>query len=443
MLFEHEEDEAKSAEDELVRLEFNQQVSEVTNLCQDMGAFKKTSLLSQTIQESLKAVEDLMAADATTDCSACMPDIQKQLDEMSLLLRDSTIKSTDGMWMTLKLLNARMLKAKSQKKADRAPVTIIKSEYDRDFDIPKVNIPKFKGGLEAWYAFWSRYKAAVNDNTKLSEPVKMAILIDLVADPALHDYLVAANDGEEGRYKQTIDYLKNRFDRPRELHQIYCKQLIDLPPIKGSTAEHSQAADAVFAAVAGIRRSGQAGIDSIATSLVVSTLPTQLRMEWENKTEEDPLVPHIDQWIAFVRKKATTASQSQKPSAYPSTRPPKENKRPHKPYVKSEGKVYVNHSEPAAVVEPNPPKPKSKSSKTTPNSCKTSCSLCSSLHFIFQCRQFQSSREEVMSSLPLCVSTACILATVFKTVNAVIDAGCARSSTTPSSTQMLAQSPVL
>ena len=49
----------------------------------------------------------------------------------------------------------------------------------------------------------------------------MAILIDLVADPSLHDYLIAANDGCDGRYRQAVDYLKARFDRPRELHQIY------------------------------------------------------------------------------------------------------------------------------------------------------------------------------------------------------------------------------
>ena len=138
LLFDHEEDEGKTAEDEQVRLEFNHQVNEVSKLCQDLGAFKKTSLLSQTIEKSLKAVEDLVAADATTDCSACLPDIQKQLDEMCLLLRDSTLKPTDELWSTHELLNARMMKAKSQKKTDKAPVTIIKAEYDRDFDIPKV-----------------------------------------------------------------------------------------------------------------------------------------------------------------------------------------------------------------------------------------------------------------------------------------------------------------
>ena len=115
----------------------------------------------------------------------------------------------------------------------------------------------------------------------------------------------------------------------------------ELQPIKGTPAELSQAADAVIAAVSGIRRSGQACIDHIATSLVAPILPEHLRVQWESKTEEDPQVPNIDQWIAFVRKKATMADKSQKAPAPSSTRPFKEAKKPQKPYVKSEGKVYV------------------------------------------------------------------------------------------------------
>ena len=159
--------------------------------------------------------------------------------------------------------------------------------------------------------------------------------------------------------------------------------------------------------MAGLRRSGQASIDSIATSLVASILPPQLRLEWENKTEEDPLVPNIDQWIAFIRKKATTASQSQKPSIIQAaSRPPKESKRPQKPYLKSEGKVYINHGESAGGEEQASATPRSKQAKGAPNSCKTNCTLCSSLHFIFQCRQFQEmtvqQRKTHVQSVSLC-----------------------------------------
>ena len=200
LIFEHEEDEGKIAEDDKARMEFNQQALEASNVLNNLGALKRTTLLSQVIEEGLTGVEDLVAADDTTDCSACLADIQKQLTEMSSVLVDCTIPPTDTVWDNLKLFNARMLKAKAQKKPPPvSTTTIIKSDRDRDFDTPKVNIPKFKGGLEAWFAFWSRFKAAVHDNEKIKEPVKMAILLDLMEDPALKNYLVAQSDGQAGR----------------------------------------------------------------------------------------------------------------------------------------------------------------------------------------------------------------------------------------------------
>ena len=223
LLFDGEEDEETITADEKVRLRFNQQAEEVCSLCQNMGAFKRSHLLSESIEDSLKDVEALKEADASMDCSACTPDIQKQLDEMTTLLRDSTIHPNDNLRKKAKLLKTRLLKAKSHKREDSEPLTLIKSDSEKDFNMPKMNIPKFKGGLAEWHAFWSRFRTAVYNNKQMTEQVKMAHLIDMVTDPALNDYMVAANDGKEGRYQQAVDYLQARFNRPRELHSIHCR----------------------------------------------------------------------------------------------------------------------------------------------------------------------------------------------------------------------------
>ena len=136
-------------------------------------------------------------------------------------------------------------------------------------------------------------------------------------------------------------------------------------------------------------------------------LPPSLRLQWETKTEDDPLVPHIDKFIDFVRQKATNASQAQKTTSAPPAQPQKENKKKYP--VKSEGKVYTSHSEPVAAApvpeEVVPAKNRSKSSKSTSNSNKP-CTLCSSMHFIFQCRQFQDmtvqQRRDHVQSSSLC-----------------------------------------
>ena len=167
----------------------------------------------------------------------------------------------------------------------------------------------------------------------------MAILLDLMDDPSLKRYLTSQSDGKPGRYQDTIKYLKSRYDRPRELHQTYCKQLVDIPAAKNTPEDLSRLADAVFAAVEGIRRGGQASIDYIATSLVASVLPQGLRLQWENKTEDERQVPQVDKWIEFVRQKALNASQAQKSSSATSTQPPKESKRSQRSQVKSEKNI--------------------------------------------------------------------------------------------------------
>ena len=264
--------------------------------------------------------------------------------------------------------------------------TIIKTEREKSFDTPKVNIPKYKGGLEEWHSFWGRFKPAVHDNAKISEPVKMAILLDLVEAPPLKQYLSSQSDGKEGRYGETIAYFQSRFDRPRELHQLYVKQLIDLPAIKGTPEDLSKAADSMFSAYQGIKRGGQSGIEHVATSIAVSILPPSLRMQWENKTESSRLVPSIEQLIEFCRQKATNAQQAQKISVTPSAPSPKEKKRPSR----SEGRVYHSQGEPTNADDSSHKgsQGRHRSNKPSGQGQKLQCTLCSGSHFLFQCKLF-------------------------------------------------------
>ena len=323
-------------------------------------------------------------------------------------LFDSTIDPGHELWKEKEELANRMLELESGKKTPAPAITVIKPEFDREFiSMAKLNIPKFKGVLETWHGFWNRYKAAVHDNERLKDSVKMALLIDLVADPALVDYLTAANDGKDGRYQEVIKYLQARFDQPRELHHLYCRKLADIQPIKGTAADLSQAADTVFAAVEGIRRSGQETIDHLATSLVASILPKQLRQEWETRTEEDPLVPNIDQWITFIRKKASHAGKGNiSPPAPASSRPAKDYKKEKASHNRSEGKVYVATSQPAPEAEAYSSRSRTPSKKPAASRCKVQCTLCPLMHYVFQCSKFQDmsvqQRKTHVQSSSLC-----------------------------------------
>ena len=306
-LADEELDAELQAQDEETFYALEEVLANASQLCQELIVSKTAGCLSQEIQDSLMEAENKMVENPEKDYSAEYPGVTKLLDEMTEVLRSSTLSLDHSLREEAKAHKARLGVIRATNKESKPPTVIRAAE--RDQDLPKTTIKKFNGGLAEWHAFWGRFSGAVYNNENLKEHKKLALLTDLVTDPALHDYMVTANDGEPGRYQEAVDYLTGRFNRPRELHSIFCKKLSELQPIKGTPTELSAAADAVYAAVSGIRRSGFTSIDHIATSLVAPILPDHLRALWENKTEENPKVPNIDEWITFVRKKATMADK--------------------------------------------------------------------------------------------------------------------------------------
>ena len=401
---EDERDEGKIEADE----EFRKKLSGLNDSCltlsHDLVVLKMVSRYLLDLDKKLTTLEECKTTAPDKDYSACYLTADQTVNQIQQTLRDSSIELDHSMYQDIHLLSKRLLTLKTQDKTEPKPA-IFTASLTKDFDTPKVNIPKFKGGMVAWHCFWGRFRPAVHENPKIKNPVKMAILLDLVDDPSTTSYLQAQNDGKEDRYLASIKYLQGRFDKPRQLHQLYCQQLHDLPPIKGSSDDLTKTADAIFAAVEGIKRGGQTDIDHVATSMVVSVLPEQLRLQWETKTEANRQVPHIDDLIEFMRTKASNACLAQKQAMYHTAPSFKEKK---KPPVKAQGKVYANQGEPASAGgnEESRPTQTNRPHRGANTGSHMHCTLCSSNHPIFSCKQFQDltvqQRREHSQSASLC-----------------------------------------
>ena len=296
--------------DEEAYLALETSLDTATTLCQEMIVCKTAACLSAELQDTLAVVSQQMAEHPEKGYAEEHKDMGKLIDEMAESLRSSTLDMDHPLREDVKQHRASLVALRATA-PDTKPPIIIKGD-ERDQDLPKTTIKKFSGGLAEWHAFWGRFSGAVHVNPAIKEHKKLALLTDLITDPVLHDFMVTVNDGLPGRYQEAVDYLTGRFHRPRELHAIYCSRLSNLQPIKGTPAELSAAADAVHSAVCGIRRSGLTSIEQIATSLVAPILPDHIRQLWENRTEANDAVPDVDEWITFVRQKATQADKSQK-----------------------------------------------------------------------------------------------------------------------------------
>ena len=251
----------------------------------------------------MTTLEGLIATNPTKDYAVSLLQCTEMTKELMQILKGSTIPLTHGLWTA-----AKDLKKRDQELQSREAALIVVDSKDSlktgkprgPYRLPKVNLPTFNGELKNWHHFWVQFKDAVHNNSELSNPDKLVYLRQSMEDPALKE-LLCCEMNDPGFYTSMLAVLRKRFDQPRKLHSVYCRTLADLQPVKHTAHDLSQVADTVFAAVTGIARQGQATIQAIATSLVSSVLPKQLRMEWETLTEKSKDVPDIFQWVEFVR----------------------------------------------------------------------------------------------------------------------------------------------
>ena len=408
--------------DEVAYLAFEETVDQANQLCQEMMVLKASNCLSAEISTSIRVIQHQIIDHPDTDNSEYNKSITKLVDELSDQLRGSTLPLDHHLREELEQHKASLAALLSTSKEGK-PTVIMRGEI-RDHDLPKTSIKRFTGGLAEWHAFWGRFSGAVHTNPSLKESKKLALLTDLVADPALHDFMVTVNDGEPGRYEEAVQYLTSRFDRPRELHAIHSIAIASLLPIKGSPSELSATADSLHAAISGLRRSGFTSVDHMATSLAVSVLPNSLRQLWENKTEEVEGVPNVDMFISFLRKKATMADKSQKSGASftpQPKRPQYQDSKREKPRGRNhEGRAYVTtpqvETEPQQQQRPAQQQPKhqarghsrsnNNNSSHTPNPCTVSCKICNQFHYVFACKGFRDmgvvARKQHVQTNSLC-----------------------------------------
>ena len=100
--------------------------------------------------------------------------------------------------------------------------------------LPKLNIHPFGGDLTAWITFWDSYKAAIHENSSLSEIDKFNYLRPLLKSSALDAIsgltLTATN------YREAIEILEKRFGNRQ---QIVAKHMDALLKIDGVTSHQN------------------------------------------------------------------------------------------------------------------------------------------------------------------------------------------------------------
>ena len=91
-------------------------------------------------------------------------------------------------------------------------------------------------------------------------------------DPEVLKMLNNPTEGE-GFYRDMVKELQSLYDKPRMMHEDFCRLMADLKPIKATCKAMAGLATTITQAVAGVLRLGQADFKYVATSLAVAALP--------------------------------------------------------------------------------------------------------------------------------------------------------------------------
>ena len=199
--------------------------------------------------------------------------------------------------------------------------------------------------------------------------------------------LMMGSVAHSARYPEVVAMLHRRFDKKRLIHFKHCCTLTKTTTVKNTFAELNTLADELTNASTGMKDLGQFDIESLVTSLNVVRLTKSLREQWELETDSSSKVPHMNDFIEFVRKRADGLALD--------TALGEEQGRHSKPGVKTEPKPYhKDHSRQKAAVHTStapPPVQRTPSSPALPPSYqgfRFDCILCNQKHPTFLCPKF-------------------------------------------------------
>ena len=107
--------------------------------------------------------------------------------------------------------------------ATHPPVSV-----DKGVKLPKLDIPRFDGQLINWSSFWEKFQISVDEQPSLSDSEKLVYLKQALKNGNARSVIEGLSRSGD-QYKQAIESLKQRYDRPRILHQSHVQMILDVP----------------------------------------------------------------------------------------------------------------------------------------------------------------------------------------------------------------------
>ena len=91
-----------------------------------------------------------------------------------------------------------------------------------------------------WKQFWDQFNVAVHSRTSLSDAEKTVYLQSAIKDGAARNAIEGLSHSGDN-YKEAIECLKSRYDKPRLIQRTHVQFIVDAPPMKEGSGRELRA----------------------------------------------------------------------------------------------------------------------------------------------------------------------------------------------------------
>ena len=362
--------EAFHTEEDTAMENFNNSISAVRDLAQDLLTIKGVFISLGELTCDMAALTASLTEKPDSIHSSALQTLEKSFSALRLewrkahLPKDHPLKSElDACSKGLTVLGADVASARDKASPHPSPSSSSSDHCcgsNTKSDLPTIDVPTFNGDIMQWASFWAAFKSTIHDREDLSNTKKLIYLRKAVKDPDTQLLLHSPSESPD-MYLEVVKELHLRFNRTREIHRNLAQSLLNLPTAKQTRVDLRRLVDMVKRTIDSLKATGHYDIDTFLTSLVYLTLPPRLQTLWEQNSKKEKGVPPVAQLLTFIREHAETL-----PSIQPTSGKPVENsekKTPKRPAEKKQEQHTPRHRSNIHVVSPAP-------------SYKWECSLC-------------------------------------------------------------------
>ena len=386
-------------------------------VCNFILAYDAEELLHD-VSSKLDRLERRRREDKTAIIDRTVTDISLKLDLVRANLIEANLQKTHHLWREYESFTDRMFIL--QESPPPIPKEYSKSPSKGPYKIADLAIPKFHGKLKQWIPFWAQFKHAVHKKVDIEDEIKMIYLKQAVTDPGLSTTIEDLGI-EDGAYDEAVRILKNRFDRPRLLHKLYCENMKNLSTNLDTRKSLTEFADKLQHIYTGFKKLESLDISEVLTSMAELVASEHLRKEWLKDTKKIETTPPIDDMIAYIRELANQLD-GEEITTYPKRS--FDTGRNKKQFQKKKGSglaapvitssttpSVISNSEnqlarPTQVAKPAVVTRHTPAANTEYIPPKYNCPLCGEHHYAFHCPTFKglavAQRKEHVNTNSLC-----------------------------------------